>query len=173
MRAFKISFAEGPVTTRLRDISRKSSRRGREVVGGKTTPKTEPPTKPEPKVEPKVEPTQPKPVTPTEPKPIAKVVEPKVAPHVPVFAEASVEKQVQPEIPDDLRLEALDKTSVIDVTISESGAVTAARVMTSCGVPELDALALSSAKQWKFRPAQRDAQPVVSHAHLHIEFKVD
>ena len=45
-------------------------------------------------------------------------------------------------------------------------------VSQSTGNNELDRIALDAAKQWRFKPATRDGQPVESRVRLHIEFQV-
>ena len=122
-------------------------------------PTVTPVTKPEPKLDTKPEPK-------VEPKPA-------VTPHVPVFATAEPTSQIRPEIPDDLRAEALDKTTVVEVSVNADGTVVEAKVYVSSGVEELDQIAVRAAKRWRFHPATRDGEAIASKVRLHIEFKVD
>jgi protein TonB len=124
---------------------------------GETQPKPE--TQPQPK-------PQPQPETKAEPKP-----EPP-KPHVPVFASAEPTYQPQPDIPDDLRAEALDKTCVVEISVAADGSAGGVKVSESTGVDELDQLAISAARKWKFRPATKDGEAVPSRVRLHVEFKV-
>jgi len=91
-----------------------------------------------------------------------------------VFTEAApIEgRQPQPTIPDDFRSDALDTTVVVDVTVGPDGAPTSASISQSTGKRELDKLAVDAAKQWRFKPATRDGEPVESRVRLHIEFQV-
>ncbi len=114
------------------------------------------------------------PPTGVEKRPVEKPVEtPVVPPHVPVVAVARPLVQPQPEIPDDLRDEPLDKTTIVLVDVNEQGRVTAAQVLESSGVSELDGLAIEAAKKWMFSPATRDSSPISSQMRIHMRFKVD
>ena len=101
----------------------------------------------------------------TKPETVVKAPTPVVAPaapHVPVFTEAAPidGHQPQPTIPDDFRSDTLDTTVVVDVTVGPDGMPSAAMISQSTGKRELDRLALDAAKQWRFRPATRDGEPV-------------
>ena len=104
-----------------------------------------------------------KPLEPTPPPPIAKQQ---------VFTEAKATQSPTPNIPDDLRTEALDKTVVAEFIVDIKGNPTQVNVVESSGNPELDQLALEAARQWRFKPATRDGHPVESTVRLHIEFQV-
>jgi protein TonB len=146
-----------------------------------TTAQPEQPKAPETK-----QPEQPR--APEQPKEIAKVDKPMKAPEpkapepkapepkTPVFTEAApaiaVAQEPQPIIPDDLRADALDKTCVVRFTISADGATTKVEISQSSGSDELDRAALDAARQWKFKPATRDGEPVESQVNLHIQFQV-
>ena len=95
------------------------------------------------------------------------------AAHVPIFTEAAPIEGHQPEptIPDDIS-RPLDATVVVDVTVGPDGAPTTAEISQSTGKRELDRLAVEAAKQWRFKPATRDGEPVESKVRLHIEFQV-
>jgi protein TonB len=129
-----------------------------------TTTPTPQPTQPE-KVVKNTEPvktTTPEPVKPAEP----------AAPHIPVVVEAEPTNSPQPTIPDDLRSDAIDKTCVAEVTVSETGMPVSVKISQSSGNSELDALAMDTAKRWRFKPATSDGVPVQSTVRLHIEFQV-
>ncbi len=121
-----------------------------------TSPRNE--TTPQPTASPTPKPAEP---TPAAPK------------RVPVYREAEATYQPEPVIPDEFRAEALDKTCVLELTVGDSGAVTSARVSTSCGIRELDELALRTAKTWRFQPATADGAPMEGHVRLRIEFRVE
>jgi len=133
-------------------------------------PKTEPTknTETKPKEEPKTEPTKPKPEEKLKEEPKA---EP--AKHSPVLVAPEPVEQPQPEIPDDLRAEAIDKTTVVMIDVQADGTAGKVAVLTSSGVDELDAIALRAAKRWKFKPATSDGAPVSGRVRLHVHFKVD
>lgn len=102
--------------------------------------------------------------------PEAKVVE---KPHAPVLVGAVATYQPQPEIPDELRTESLDRTTVLMVEVLADGTVGETSVQNPSGVSELDQLAVRAAKRWKFTPATKDGEPIRSHVRLHVRFKVD
>ncbi len=124
--------------------------------GADTKPAPQPAAKPTPQPETKPQPT------PEPPKP-----------HVPVVALAEAVYQPQPEVPDDLRADALDKTCVVEISVDANGAPADVKVGQSSGVDELDQIALAAAKKWKFKPATSDGTPIPSLVRLHIQFKVD
>ncbi len=131
------------------------------------TPKDPPkPTITQQPVDPPVKPVI-TPVTPMPPAPMPA--------HVAVFTEAApIEgKQVQPEIPDTLRNDPLDATAVVEVNVGPDGVPTGVEVSQSAGRKELDNLALNAAKQWRFKPAMRDGEPISSKVRLHFEFQVN
>ena len=111
-----------------------------------------------------------KPVEPI--KPIEKPVVP--APHIPVFASAEPadERQPKPTIPDDLRSEDFDKSCVVEFMVGADGKPVTVKIAQSTDVKELDRLALEAARQWRFKPATRDGEPIESRVRLHIEFQV-
>lgn len=114
-----------------------------------------------------------KPIVPPPVEPVKPEVKPTTTPHVPVMVSAEPVQQVQPEIPDDLLTEPLDKTVVVYAAVNADGAVVDTKVESSSGVSELDTLALTTAKKWRFHPAMRDGEPVTGHVRIHIRFKVE
>jgi protein TonB len=127
-----------------------------------------------------------KPVKPEEPvkkpetfvKPVEKPVEPvkkpdPVAPMVPRFTTAEAESMPPPSIPDDLRSDALDKTTVVEIVVSPQGTASKVKVAQSAGNGELDKIAMDAARKWKFRPATRNGDPIESTVRLHVQFVVE
>jgi protein TonB len=97
---------------------------------------------------------------------------PPVVQHDPVYTDAVPTSSPQPTIPDDLRADALDKTFVAEFMVGADGTPTEVKVAQSTGNDELDRIALATARQWRFKPATRDGQPIESRVRLHIEFQV-
>jgi protein TonB len=93
-------------------------------------------------------------------------------PHVPVFSGATVIDAPKATIPDDLRRDALDKTVVTELTVTPDGSVTDVKVIQSAGNDELDRIAMETARQYRFKPAERDGTPIETRIRLHIEFQV-
>lgn len=127
-------------------------------------PKPEPapvPVRPTPRTEPQPDPVKPAP-TPESPKP-----------HVPVLASAEPMDQPLPEVPDDLRVEALDKTTVVMVVVGPGGKADSLSVAASSGVPELDDIAIKAVRRWTFKPATKDGEPVSGKVRVHVRFKVE
>lgn len=118
-----------------------------------------------PKVEestpPKVESTKVEPTKPVE------------RPHTPVLIGAFATYQPYPEIPDEFRNEALDKTTTVLVEVMPDGTTGEVSVQESCGTKELDQIAVRAAMKWRFKAATRDGEPIKSHVRLHVQFKVE
>ncbi len=76
-----------------------------------------------------------------------------------------------PIIPSYLQEKELKASVVIEFLVSSLGAVTP-RLLASSGNEELDAIALTTAGQWQFRPAEEDHKPLDSKVRLRIVFEV-
>ena len=109
---------------------------------------------------------------PVEVKPLPPVEPPKPK-HIPVYAEPELDVSPQPVIPDDLRAEPLEKNFIALFTVGSDGKPTDIKTVQSTGNSELDAIALKTAKQWRFKPASLDGQGVESKVKLTIEFRVE
>jgi len=96
-----------------------------------------------------------------------------VVKHAPVYADATATYSPEPTIPDDLRYDAVDKTTVVEFVVDPNGSPTDIKVATSCGIEALDKAAVESVKKWKFRPATRDGEPIARTIRLNVEFKVE
>jgi TonB family protein len=76
-----------------------------------------------------------------------------------------------PVLPDYLKNQDLNTTVLIEFLVTGQGVVTP-RLIASSDNEELDALAISTAKRWQFRPAEQDHKPVDSKVRLRIVFEV-
>ncbi len=76
-----------------------------------------------------------------------------------------------PIIPPYLRNQELHSSAVIEFNIAASGEL-AARLVASSGNEELDAIAIRTAKTWRFHPAERDHVPIESKIRLRIVFEI-
>lgn len=76
-----------------------------------------------------------------------------------------------PVLPSYLQNRDISSSVVIEFLISAQAAVTP-RLLSSSGDEELDALALSTAKKWQFRPAENEHKPIDSKVRLRIVFEV-
>jgi TonB family protein len=78
----------------------------------------------------------------------------------------------QPSIPQYMRDQALKASVVIDFTITATGEASP-RLVNSSGNEELDAIALKTAKTWRFKAAAKENHPVDSKIRLRIVFEVN
>ena len=97
---------------------------------------------------------------------------PEPTPRPVVFTEAVPIDMPKPTLPDSLRSDTLDRTTVAEFVVGADGTPTEVRVVQSAGISDLDQLALDAAKQWRFKPATRDGVPVQSTVRLHVAFQV-
>ena len=97
---------------------------------------------------------------------------PEPTPRPVVFTEAVPVDTPKPTLPDSLRSDTLDRTTVAEFVVGVDGTPTEVRVVQSAGIRDLDQLALDTAKQWRFKPATRDGVPVQSTVRLHVAFQV-
>jgi protein TonB len=137
-------------------------------------PKSEPKT--EPKVEPKKEPTpDPTPIKKPEPKQPDPKPEPPKAPEPKSkkIVEATVVDAPEPEIPDELRNEPLDKTLVVEAQIDSGGHPVNVTVSSSTGIKELDRIGIETAKKYRFKPATIDGVATDQRVRFRIFFKVE
>lgn len=65
-----------------------------------------------------------------------------------------------PEYPLELACDGIGGTVSLEVTVGTDGSVTGVQTRKSSGQPALDAAALASVQDWRFRPATRNGQPV-------------
>jgi TonB family protein len=76
-----------------------------------------------------------------------------------------------PVIPEYLRAQELKASAVIDFFVTAQGGVNP-QLVGSTGNEELDALAISTASRWQFRPAEREHKPIDAKVRLRIVFEV-
>jgi TonB family protein len=109
---------------------------------------------------------QKKTLTPSEEKNVTKAG-PELAPsHGPIVIDSPA-----PVIPEYLRDQDLSSSVVIDFFITTLGVVSP-RLISSSGNEELDALAIATAKRWRFKPAEQNHQAIDSKIRLRINFQV-
>jgi TonB family protein len=76
-----------------------------------------------------------------------------------------------PSIPSYLQDQDLKTYVVIDFFVTANGQASP-RLVGSSGNEELDAIAISAAKRWQFRPAEENGRPVDAKVRLRILFEV-
>jgi len=76
-----------------------------------------------------------------------------------------------PSIPEYLKSQEIKASAVIDFYVTAQGGVNP-RLVGSTGNEELDALAISTAKKWQFRPAEQNHKAIDSKVRLRIIFEV-
>ncbi len=89
-----------------------------------------------------------------------------VANHGPIAIETPA-----PVIPEYLRDRDMATSIVIDFFVTSLGIVTP-HLVSSSGNEELDALALTTAKKWRFKPAENEHKAYDSKVRLRINFQV-
>jgi protein TonB len=97
---------------------------------------------------------------------------PQPTPRLPTFTEPVPVETPKPALPDSLRSDTLDRTTVAEFVVGTDGTPVQVRVIQSAGISDLDQLALDAARQWRFKPATRDGVPIQSTVRLHIAFQV-
>ena len=130
------------------------------------TPKPEPTNTPRPTATPKPEPTNtPRPTATPRPEP-TNTPRPKGP-----TQDARATKQVNPDIPDDLR-DAQFKTSVrVRVEVGADGS-SSASLRTSSGNAQIDSLVLRALNRWRWKPALKEGEPVASTQYFRFDFEV-
>ena len=88
------------------------------------------------------------------------------ATHGPILIESP-----SPVIPEYLRSQDINSKVVIEFTVQSSGE-SSPRLLVSSGNDELDQIALSTARRWKFYPAESEHQAVAAKVKLRILFEV-
>lgn len=79
-------------------------------------------------------------------------------------------KQARPQYPQEAFVKKIEGTVIVELLIDTEGRVVRARVIRS--VPELDAAALDSVRQWVFSPAIKHGRPVATVALAPVSFRI-
>lgn len=77
-----------------------------------------------------------------------------------------------PEYPLEVACEGIGGTVELFVTIGTKGTVTGVETRRGSGQPALDAAALEAVRDWQFRPATANGQPVEAGIRVPITFNV-
>ena len=77
--------------------------------------------------------------------------------------------KIEPEFSEDARKAKLQGVVVLYAEVDVNGQVRNIRVMRSLGLG-LDDKAIEAVRQWRFRPALRDGQPIVEAASIEVNF---
>ncbi len=78
----------------------------------------------------------------------------------------------KPEIPSELHEQCHKSCCIARFTILEDGKHKV-KLLASSGVPEVDEIALSTLKRWKFKPATMNGKAVESSRKIRVEFEVE
>ena len=89
-----------------------------------------------------------------------------------VDAPAKPKKAIRPDYPKGARQRGEEGDVVLEIVISAQGKVEGARIVASCGYPELDAAAERAVRRAQFVPAKSGDAPVSSTARIVIAFKL-
>jgi protein TonB len=89
------------------------------------------------------------------------------------FVQVETTYAPEPVIPDDLRTEPLDKTTLVEADVTPEGNPENVKVAQSSGIKELDDIGLETAKKYRFKPAILGEDPVEGHVRFRIIFKVE
>jgi protein TonB len=77
---------------------------------------------------------------------------------------------VEPEYPDEARREGVSGKTAVEVEVSATGTVDAARVLESSGDERLDKAAVEAVRKWTFRPALKDGEAVPAKVVVPVQF---
>lgn len=80
-------------------------------------------------------------------------------------------KQLPPKYPESIRSLGLGGEAMLDFVVDENGAVQDGRVISATHV-ELGEAALAAARQWAFKPGQKQGKPVATKVRVPIVFKM-
>jgi len=79
-------------------------------------------------------------------------------------------RKVDPKYPPELRTSHVDGEVVLYAIIRRDGSVDSIQLVHSVD-PNLDANAMEALAQWKFRPAEKQGEPIDLEAVVHIPFR--
>ncbi len=80
-------------------------------------------------------------------------------------------QKVEPDYTNDARDRHIEGTAVLSVVISDAGEPAEVTVIRSLD-SGLDANAVAAVKQWRFKPAMKDGEPVAVSAHIEVNFRL-
>jgi protein TonB len=83
----------------------------------------------------------------------------------------TVEHTIRPNYPDELWKTGVEGQAVVQATINVTGDVEKAEVV-SADNPAFGEAALAAVKQWKFKPASKDGEPVATDVKLPVVFSI-
>ncbi|TDH63599.1 energy transducer TonB [Dankookia rubra] len=87
-------------------------------------------------------------------------------------AAKAVYRPPEPAYPEEARRSNAAGSARLRLTIDERGRVTNVEIVSSAGHRALDKAALDYYAQWRFEPAMRDGQPVVSFSFVNVTFRL-
>jgi TonB family protein len=76
-----------------------------------------------------------------------------------------------PDFTDKARQKKMNGSVVVEMVVTAKGKVRDIKVVKSLD-PGLDKQALAAVKQWEFKPATKDGQPVAVHLTAEVDFRV-
>lgn len=81
-------------------------------------------------------------------------------------------KTPPPIYPEELKREGVSGVVAVSIVIDEKGLVASATVVKSSN-PNLNDAAIAAVKKWKFKPGQKDGEPVKTRVTIPINFSLD
>jgi TonB family protein len=82
-----------------------------------------------------------------------------------------VVSQVPPKYDEQARVAKIEGSVLLSLVVDESGAARNIKVVRSLA-PGLDQKAIEAVRQWKFRPGQKDGNPVAVQAQIQVTFRL-
>lgn len=82
-------------------------------------------------------------------------------------------KTAQPAYPNDARMDGVEGTVVLSVSLDPGGSVTSVDIIGSSGDKRLDRAAEKSVKTWSFEPALDDGRPIASRITVRVKFSLE
>ncbi len=79
-------------------------------------------------------------------------------------------KMTQPVYPQDAFVKKIEGTVIVEIYIDIHGNVVRTRIIQS--IPALDAAAIATVKQWRFKPARKGGKPVPTMARAPVGFRI-
>jgi protein TonB len=79
----------------------------------------------------------------------------------------------RPNYPESSRRRGQEGTVMLELRVDANGRVTEARVVESSGFNALDAAAVETLREWRFRPAQRGGMPVAGSLTTAVHFRLE